>query len=166
VSRNPPKRKKRRRQKRPRPRTPDGPFWCTQCHEWLPRSAFCIIRRTGQPNSWCKACHNAHQARKLREDPERARAAARRRYRKRRKKQLAYQRRPEIRFRNAARQMVHQALRLGLIEKPEACERCGAKPPPRRLHAHHLDYEKPLEIVWLCSLCHGEEHRKTRDEGA
>jgi hypothetical protein len=53
-----------------------------------------------------------------------------------------------------ARIAVGNAVRDGkLIRKP--CQVCGAK-----AHAHHTDYSKPLEVVWLCSAHHGEQHRK------
>jgi hypothetical protein len=37
-----------------------------------------------------------------------------------------------------------------LIEQP--CH-CGAK-----AQAHHPDYSRPLDVVWLCSVHHGEAH--------
>ena len=55
---------------------------------------------------------------------------------------------------------VAKAVRDGRLDKPERCERCGRKPPPRRLHAHHHDYSKPLDVEWVCTRCHGIEHRK------
>lgn len=39
---------------------------------------------------------------------------------------------------------------------PEPCERCNA---PDAL-AHHEDYSKPLEIMWLCPSCHMQRHRE------
>jgi len=35
------------------------------------------------------------------------------------------------------------------------CERCGGT---GRLHRHHPDYSKPLEIITLCVPCHEAEH--------
>lgn len=55
---------------------------------------------------------------------------------------------------NAAKVAVMMAVRSGkLLRQP--CEVCGAK----RSHAHHNDYSKPLEVIWLCPQHHGERHR-------
>lgn len=44
--------------------------------------------------------------------------------------------------------------RYHLERKP--CEICG----DINVNAHHEDYSKPLEVRWLCTKHHGEEHRK------
>lgn len=38
----------------------------------------------------------------------------------------------------------------------DACEDCGKD--EGRLHAHHDDYERPLDVVILCPSCHGLRH--------
>ena len=40
--------------------------------------------------------------------------------------------------------------------KPSICSKCGAE---GRIEAHHADYNKPLEVVWLCRIHHVEAHR-------
>jgi hypothetical protein len=45
--------------------------------------------------------------------------------------------------------------RQGLIEKTP-CEVCGAT---ERVEAHHSDYNKPFDVMWLCSKHHKEWHR-------
>lgn len=50
--------------------------------------------------------------------------------------------------------------RTGRIEVPYQCENCqGIKP----LDAHHDDYSKPLEIKWLCRVCHQQVGRVLKD---
>lgn len=36
------------------------------------------------------------------------------------------------------------------------CEVCGTE---ERVEAHHSDYDKPFDIIWLCSKHHKEWHR-------
>lgn len=52
-----------------------------------------------------------------------------------------------------AHSKVNYALRKGLLNKLP-CEICGEK----QVHAHHEDYSKPLEVVWLCKSCHKSLH--------
>ena len=44
-----------------------------------------------------------------------------------------------------------------LFKQP--CEVCGTTV---RLHAHHDDYSKPLEVRWLCAMHHHRHHAKDR----
>jgi hypothetical protein len=61
-----------------------------------------------------------------------------------------------------ARRIAKEAVRTGRLEKPSDCSRCGAENvEPRLLQAHHPDYSKPLEVEWLCSMCHGGEHGRS-----
>jgi hypothetical protein len=53
-----------------------------------------------------------------------------------------------------AHQLVAYYKRNGLI-KPEPCNICGKK-----AEAHHPDYRKPLEVIWLCSKHHKEMHNE------
>ncbi len=54
--------------------------------------------------------------------------------------------------RRKARQAVGNAVRDGRLDKPDKCSRCGTKAP--RIEGHHEDYSKPLDVTWLCTLCH------------
>lgn len=60
----------------------------------------------------------------------------------------------------AAHEAVRRAVRSGILKKLP-CEHvdenghvCGAK-----AQAHHDDYSKPLDVIWLCPEHHGERHR-------
>lgn len=55
----------------------------------------------------------------------------------------------------AARQKLHYEVSAGRIMK-ENCEICGSSSS----EAHHVDYSKPLNVVWLCRLHHAREHMK------
>jgi hypothetical protein len=52
-----------------------------------------------------------------------------------------------------AHYLLSNAVRDKRIIKPDLCEICGNK---TRLHGHHTDYAKPLEVIWLCAKCHGQ----------
>ena len=66
------------------------------------------------------------------------------------------QRYPE---RHRAQKRVSYALRTGALVRPDRCERCQT---PTKLHAHHEDYAKPLEVSWLCQACHVGRHVEIR----
>jgi hypothetical protein len=59
-----------------------------------------------------------------------------------------------------AHQAVGRAISKGLLI-PRPCEVCGND----QVHGHHCDYNKPLEVVWLCSEHHVAWH-KEHGEGA
>lgn len=54
-----------------------------------------------------------------------------------------------------ARSAVARAIKDERLFRPERCSKCGTS--ERRIEAHHDDYSKPLEVRWLCSLCHKQE---------
>jgi hypothetical protein len=65
---------------------------------------------------------------------------------------LEYQRAkrtPEI---NRAHQCTQRRLR---VFKPDLCEQCHER---EAKHAHHPDYKKPLNVIWLCIRCHQRLH--------
>jgi hypothetical protein len=43
------------------------------------------------------------------------------------------------------------AIRNGTLVRPGRCEDCGTRCFP---DAHHEDYDRPLEVEWLCKKCH------------
>ena len=62
------------------------------------------------------------------------------------------------RRRSAAHNAVARALRSGQLI-PIPCERCGDE----NSLAHHEDYDKPLDVVWLCHPCHKKRHKEIND---
>lgn len=134
---------------------------CTRCSKRRPIDDFFLDHRTGSPRSWCKACTYAYSRRYRRRNLDRVRARDRRYYRKHKAAQAARQKRPDVRAKRAVRQAVYWAVRTGILHRPDRCEHCGRRPPPHRLHAHHADYSRPLDVTWLCSLCHGQVHTQS-----
>lgn len=54
-----------------------------------------------------------------------------------------------------ARAYVNVYIKRGKIIK-QPCEVCSSP----NVQAHHDDYDKPLEIKWLCSPCHIKYHKE------
>ena len=63
-------------------------------------------------------------------------------------------------YKRYARYLVKESLKIGKIKKPLKCTGCGIK--TKNLVAHHLDYSKPLLIIWYCRACHYAEHLKKK----
>lgn len=62
---------------------------------------------------------------------------------------------PEAR---AAHILVGNAIKGGRLVKPDHCAVCEEFTPSRKLHGHHDDYSKPLDVVWMCWQCHRGHH--------
>lgn len=76
--------------------------------------------------------------------PERKELAKRNRVRWREEHPEAYR----------AQNAVNNAIRDGKLKK-QPCSICGTE---KRVHGHHKDYAKPLNVVWLCAKCHHRVH--------
>lgn len=118
---------------------------CTRCQRELPEAAYSLdcTKRTGH-KSHCKDCRKEY--RKSRPDIYRAGLV---------KLKVADRAHPE---KNRCRKRVAKAISDGqLIRLP--CEQCGDP----NVQAHHDDYSKPLEVRWLCPMCHGRHHYRARN---
>lgn len=58
--------------------------------------------------------------------------------------------------------IVFTALRNGSLLNPNKCDLCGCNNTfidgRSGIQAHHCDYDKPLDVMWLCHKCHHEWH--------
>jgi hypothetical protein len=50
---------------------------------------------------------------------------------------------------------VHRAIQNGELTQGKTCQACGST---ENIIAHHHDYSKPLEVIWLCRSCHAKNH--------
>ena len=58
-----------------------------------------------------------------------------------------------------AHSAVSRAIREGRLDR-NPCVRCGEA----KSVAHHEDYDKPLEVMWLCQPCHKQRHKELKAE--
>ncbi len=145
---------------------------CSKCKREQVLAEFYTIKSTGKPSSQCKTCVRA-QYRAYNQTP------ARKAYNKKIQAKIKaagyfkeYYQRPEIKARRAAnmrryakdprKRIKHMArwylnhrIASGKVHR-EPCAICGKE----QAEGHHLDYSKPLLIVWLCTKCHRKEHAK------
>lgn len=60
---------------------------------------------------------------------------------------------------NPEKRRVHDrtmyAVKIGKLIRPSFCSCCGKECKPQ---AHHEDYSKPYDVIWLCSHCHFRLH--------
>ena len=61
-------------------------------------------------------------------------------------------------IKRAAQTMIKNYLRSRPHLVKENCESCGTK--SERIHKHHDDYSKPLEVRFLCPKCHSKWHKE------
>jgi hypothetical protein len=60
----------------------------------------------------------------------------------------------ENRHKVRAHYAISDAIRRGKMIRPNQCEQCKIECKP---DGHHEDYNKPLEVKWLCKICHAKE---------
>ncbi len=136
---------------------------CPKCNSWKWTDAFYKDTRTANGlKSQCKKCHiecgvrtrdRINTRRLRRESMRRRRTIDLDKYRKRGR--LVARAGPKNTPAKKAYSKLHTALRNGSIKKPPCCEDCTRR---IKLTAHHEDYNKPLDVKWLCYECHGQRH--------
>lgn len=137
--------------------TVEGGKFCNKCQTFRPLEEFHNSKNAYDGKcSACKPCTCA-RARKHRDDNiERARAHDRERARTPERKAADAERLKEKRKNklwDAAHTAVDRAVRSGRLTRLP-CEVCGDP----HTEGHHDDYEKPLDVRWLCKKHHDEHH--------
>ena len=64
------------------------------------------------------------------------------------------------RHKTNAKARLKTAVDNGTLVRPDRCERCNEL---KFAEAHHPDYSKALEVVWLCDACHKKAHVEERE---
>lgn len=134
---------------------------CTVCKELKPLEAFHRNRsKKDGRDCRCSACKNAKGRSYYHADPVRKEKiiASVKAYQAGPGRELANATKSAYHTRHAkkrrAHNLVYNALRRGdLVKRP--CERCGEL----KVVGHHDDYDRPLDVRWLCERHHKEWHR-------
>ena len=117
-------------------------------------------------NSWCRQCCNRATELSRRKNPEALRAKERAKYARRMQKLRgegyvvgAPENRSKavddefIKLKKNTRRTTRRAIKQGkLVRGP--CGVCGSL----EVEAHHADYSRPLDVIWLCKPHHREVH--------
>lgn len=149
---------------------------CIRCGSIKPYTLDYFVKSTQHKSgltSACRTCCSAAVAasrskkRELYNERDRLRHAANRNailerkrvdYTNNKEKYAARRKANKIKYpeREAARKKLHQALISGLVMKWPAC--AAPNCDSNSVEAHHPDYSKPLDVVWLCKGCHRKAH--------
>jgi len=121
---------------------------CTKCGRELPLTCFDRDSRPDRGHySSCKECkaeyRRTHKDKLLQSQYER---------RRRKFDKIAPQRK--------AWNAIYYAAITGRLDRPDECSICGAH---GNIQAHHHDYSKPFDVVWVCQDCHVALDNKRRD---
>ena len=95
----------------------------------------------------CRECNNKRARKYYKENSEKVR-------------QIIYKSIAKHFNKQTCRLETNAAIARGELVRPKACEVCNFK--NRRIEAHHPDYEKPLEVNWLCTACHSQFDKEMR----
>ncbi len=72
-----------------------------------------------------------------------------------------YTKQDHIREKLKANRLLNYNVSTGKIIRPLTCSLCGNE---RKLEGHHHDYNKPLDVIWVCRKCHVMIHRNLNKE--
>lgn len=137
---------------------------CTKCLIEKNTSEFGVLQGK-YLNSWCKECKREYARKHMNEINnscseirEKNKASCRKYYynnkiREVKKVRDYYRASPEKMY---AHDLVKINIRNGNLQRADSCECCSRV--DLQIYAHHPDYKKPNEIIWLCRSCHKKVH--------
>ncbi|KKQ63520.1 MAG: hypothetical protein US85_C0016G0016 [Candidatus Shapirobacteria bacterium GW2011_GWF1_38_23] len=123
---------------------------CNGCEKIKPLSSFYYNSHNQNYSYHCKECDRKMQVAQFykRYTPEQRREMWNKATKKSRKTNPAMW---------SAGKIVYRAVSSGVLKR-QSCFICGHD----KTDAHHEDYSKPLEVVWLCRNCHITKHLQKR----
>lgn len=122
---------------------------------WKCRKCGCVERHK---NGSCKNCLRISGHLWYRTNKERKLETARQWYIRNRSRKLATCNQWHAKHPNAkkAHYAINDAITAGKLKR-KACEICGSK----NAHAHHPNYNKPFDVLWLCKSHHSLLHAES-----
>jgi len=137
---------------------------CSKCDLVKPISDFLKKKHNKSGYcGYCKSCYNKQQREYMREFREKNRKQCREYYARNREERISkvrkyQQENPEKQY---AQNKINKAIKRGIIERPDNCSnpKCNNT---ENIEGHHEDYSKPLEVVWLCGVCHKKINRRVK----
>jgi len=121
---------------------------CSKCKKMVDRAVKHGKSKGGVRYYRCNPCNTDHMRKyyRTKKGRERVGVAAKKSYRKYKKKQYA-------------RSVLNQAVQVGKVEKPKSCSKCKER---KRIDGHHESYARgfELDVIWLCRTCHTLLHKK------
>jgi hypothetical protein len=124
------------------------------------RCAECHMRRARENRAEKIDYYKEYEAKRYREQPQRKELNERYAKSQRGKEAAIRGRKKWIALNQDKRKahvLVGNAVRDGRLSKPTKCQICGEE--HHRIHGHHEDYTRPLDVVWVCPPCHQAFHR-------
>jgi hypothetical protein len=157
---------------------------CSKCE--VEKSEDCFWRRNNRSsgvNSECKECAARRRTKRYSENKVLFRAKRKEYYAKNREKLCASQvegQKGNVKYRKyqnsylikkkktgdkkfIARYMLHLAVKTGMIIRESKCTQCLIE---GKVEGHHEDYNKPLDVIWLCTQCHRALHQRMKSKTA
>ena len=144
------------------PINPDGIVRvCTKCSTGKP---LCLFTKNKQHTTgWggeCVACANIRTAAYRNANLDKVRTHDRERSKEPERTEYLRNQVYDYRAKNPEKVRAHwkvkQAKKTGRLT-PKPCVKCG----DAKSAAHHEDYSKPLDVIWLCYSCHKHLHNGT-----
>ena len=131
---------------------------CNKCNEEKPFEDFYRDKAKKDGHNYtCKVCSNAANKKRTQANPELKAAYCKKWNQANPDKVSVFKAKYKIRnpLKIKARSVVNNAIQSGKLIKPTKCEACDTEVA---LDGHHIDYSKPLEVMWLCHPCHMAWH--------
>ena len=138
---------------------------CSRCGRELPIAEFNWENKAkGKRQSMCRSCFSRYNKARYASDRERFKADVRKYRAANPENVLETRLRTNAKFptKQNAQKCVDAALKCGAIVRPSVCWGCGCSSEEHRIEAHHHDYARPLDVIWLCTPCHRQMDARRR----